>query len=359
MDYRLVARSLSAVAFLIGAAMFFSLPWAHPAMGRRIAWPAGEAPPFEWRGFAALVGSMLVCVLVAWLLYRYGRGSHDRLYRKEAMAVVGLSWIMATVLGALPYYFGEIERGPSVRLTREGSPALAYDFASWNWRKWRAAPPLSSEQYQAVHALAQTGAVGLSEIALRQATDNPSAADVLRRLAEDDPLWRGALIFPGEEDSPSARADHYRIRWITMGLFDSLFESQSGFSTTGATVISDLEDPVLVPHCILFWRSSTHFLGGLGIIVLFVVVLGQGSAGKQLMRAEMPGPTKEGATARMQHTAWLFAGIYCGLNVVLTLVLMLQGLTLFDALCHAFGTMATGGFSTWNASLGTFRQPRD
>ena len=119
-------------------------------------------------------------------------------------------------------------------------------------------------------------------------------------------------------------------------------------------MISDLEDPYVIPHCLLFWRSSTHFLGGLGIIVLFVVILGQGSAGKAMMRAEMPGPTKEGSTARMQHTAWLFAAIYCGLNVILAILLMLCGLTVFDAICHAFGTMATGGFSTYNKSVGAF-----
>ena len=141
-----------------------------------------------------------------------------------------------------------------------------------------------------------------------------------------------------------------------MGLADACFESQSGFSTTGATVISDLEDPHLIPHCILFWRSTTHFLGGLGIIVLFVSILGSGPAGKALMRAEMPGPTKEGATERMQETAWLFAAVYVGLNVVLAAILKLAGLSVFDALCHAFGTMATGGFSTYNDSVGHFAQ---
>ena len=135
---------------------------------------------------------------------------------------------------------------------------------------------------------------------------------------------------------------------------DWLFESQSGFSTTGATVLTELEKPELVPRCILFWRSSTHFLGGLGIIVLFVAVLGQGSAGKTLMRAEMPGPSKEGSQARMQHTALWFAGIYFALNIVLTIILLVEGMSLYDALCHAFGTMATGGFSTHNESLGWF-----
>ena len=112
-----------------------------------------------------------------------------------------------------------------------------------------------------------------------------------------------------------------------------------------------------IASCIHFWRSSTHFLGGLGIIVLFVVLLGQGSAGKALMRTEVPGPASDSFSARMQHSAWRFASIYLVLNVVLTVLLLLLGMGPFDALCHAFGTMATGGFSTYNASLGHFQSP--
>ena len=88
--------------------------------------------------------------------------------------------------------------------------------------------------------------------------------------------------------------------------------------------------------------------------MLFVAILGQGSAGKAMMRAEMPGPTKEGSMPRMQHTALVFAAIYVGLNVTLTIIYLVEGMSVFDALCHAFGTMATGGFSTYNASLGHF-----
>lgn len=135
---------------------------------------------------------------------------------------------------------------------------------------------------------------------------------------------------------------------------EAMFESQSGFSTTGATILTDLENPQLVPHCILFWRSSTHFLGGLGIVVLFVAILGQGSAGKAMMRVEMPGPSKEGSMPRMQHAALAFAGIYLALNAILTVIYIVEGMSLFDGLCHAFGTMATGGFSTYNASHGRF-----
>ena len=105
-----------------------------------------------------------------------------------------------------------------------------------------------------------------------------------------------------------------------------------------------------------FWRSSTHFLGGMGIIVLFVAILGQGSAGKTLMRSEIPGPTKEGPRTRMQHTAWVFATLYIVLTLVLSVILGCYGLSWFDSLCTAFGTMATGGFSTYNDSIGHFSQ---
>ncbi len=89
-------------------------------------------------------------------------------------------------------------------------------------------------------------------------------------------------------------------------------------------------------------------------MVLFVAVLGHGSAGKALMLAEMPGPSNETGRSRTQHAAWIFTFIYFGLNVILTLLLLLQGMTWFDALCHSFGTIATGGFSTYNDSVAHF-----
>ena len=252
MDLRLISKLLGIISALIGATMVFSIPWAIPALGKRDGVPGLDK--VEWHDLTALLISMLICFLLGLLLIWLGRNNGGQLFRKEAMAVVGLSWVLATFLGALPFWISATQRD-------EGTP---------------------------------------------------------------------------------------------MSLVDCLFESQSGFSTTGATVISELEDPHLVSHCILFWRSSTHFLGGLGIVVLFVAILGQGSAGKALMRTEMPGPSKEGTQTLMQHTAWVFAGIYCGLTLLLTLILCGLDMTLFDALCHAFGTMATGGFSTYNKSIAQF-----
>jgi trk system potassium uptake protein TrkH len=246
MNKSLLCRLLSIVAILIGASMAFSLIWALPIFGGQ--WQ------FEQHGFWGLVASMVVCFAVGGILRRLGKDGRGQLFQKEAMAVVGLSWVLATVLGALPYTF----------------------------------------------------------------------------------------------------SGTYRTSVDSMSYVDAMFEAQSGFSTTGATVLTDLENPALVPRCILFWRSSTHFLGGLGIIVLFVAILGQGSAGKALMKAEMPGPSQSSAQARMQHTAWALFLVYVGLNAALTALLMLENLSFFDALCHAFGTMATGGFSTYNASVGYF-----
>jgi trk system potassium uptake protein TrkH len=121
---------------------------------------------------------------------------------------------------------------------------------------------------------------------------------------------------------------------IKMTLIDALFESASGFTGTGATVITDLESPELVPRSILFWRSETHFLGGLGILVLFVAIFGRGAEGKALLRAELPGPNQDSDYARVQHAAIAFAGVYLLLNGALTSLLIMQGMSTFDALCQ-------------------------
>lgn len=435
MNFRLLCKLLGVVALLIGAMMLFSMPWAFPALGWRRA--LEQPQETEWVGLAALLVSMLASFAVAVVLMLIGRSSTGQLYRKEAMAVVGLSWMLSTVLGALPFFFAGVQRTSSVRLNGVAEETQVFRFSGW-WHHWYLERPLPAHLYEMVEIMNAKGAKGIDALRLQRElarydlmeivveeydkaqrqglTDESLKQNLLKRLyrASDEQLeldsiaqvldrvgirvedrknadvyralvtplyntkhfeisdkefdvrtnalkklckrnerWGNAIIFPNQEEAAADRDGNFRIRWIKMGIADCLFESQSGFSTTGATVISDLEDPVLVPHCILFWRSSTHFLGGLGIIVLFVVLLGQGSAGKALMRAEMPGPTKEGSTARMQDTAWRFAAMYCGLNVVLVL-LLLPEMSLFDAICHAFGTLATGGFSTYNKSVGYF-----
>jgi trk system potassium uptake protein TrkH len=130
---------------------------------------------------------------------------------------------------------------------------------------------------------------------------------------------------------------------------DAFFETMSGFTTTGATILTDIE---VVPKGILYWRSLTHWIGGMGIIVLSVAILPVlGIGGMQLFVAEMPGPAPDKLHPRITHTAKRLWGIYVLLTFVETIMLMTGGMNFFDSLCHAFGTMATGGFSTQNDSI--------
>ena len=357
MNFRLLSKLLGILALLIGGFMLFSLVWADPGIGAHTDVAPGIAVDRpESNGIWGLIYSALICWLIGGGMYWYGRDADTKIYRKEAMAVVGLSWVLATVLGALPYMLSGTCRGPSIRVFEEADTILVSASRLKVWKSWETADPVSQDEMAVLEAIANSDARGMSQRELIVATGLFEAPDVFRQLNQRHPFAK-RLSEPGEDpDAPADRSSNYRLNFVRMGLVDSMFESQSGFSTTGATVICDLEDPFLIPHCILFWRSSTHFLGGLGIIVLFVVLLGQGSAGKALMRAEMPGPTQDNSNARMQHTAWLFAAMYVGLNFVLAVILMFLGMSIFDSVCHAFGTMATGGFSTYNTSLGHFVQ---
>lgn len=133
---------------------------------------------------------------------------------------------------------------------------------------------------------------------------------------------------------------------------DAYFETMSGLTTTGSTVLVDIE---AVYKSVLFWRSFTHWLGGMGIIVLFIAVLPYlGAGGKQLFKSESPGPDPRGLSPRIKDTASILYRLYVGLTVLQTILLMIAGMSFYDALCHTFGTLATGGFSTRNASIAAY-----
>lgn len=133
---------------------------------------------------------------------------------------------------------------------------------------------------------------------------------------------------------------------------DAFFETMSGFTTTGSTILDNIE---VLPRCMLFWRSFTHWIGGMGVL-LFVMMLGtlDKNNAMHLMRAEMPGPEADKLLPRARDTARLLYGIYLGLTVLLCLLLKLGGLSFYDSLVHAFGTAGTGGFSNYAASVGYF-----
>lgn len=130
------------------------------------------------------------------------------------------------------------------------------------------------------------------------------------------------------------------------------FECVSGFTTTGATILSNIDQ---LPHSILLWRALTQWLGGLGIVVLFVAVLPtMGVGGKKLFRVEAPGPEQEGVHPHIRDTARILWLVYLGLTIAETVLLRIGGMGWFDAVCHTFTTLATGGFSTTDASAGGF-----
>ncbi len=247
MNWLLLSRLLGLVGMLVGASMVFSLPWAFPVFG--------EATEFEAAGFWGICGAIACSLGSGSLLYLIGRKEHGTILRKEALAIVGLSWIYSGILGCLPF------------------------------------------------------------------------------------LFSGSMVAPN----------------VPMTIPDALFESISGFTTTGASVLRELEDPALVPRSVLFWRSFTHCLGGMGIIVLFVAILRHlGAGGKVLMKREVPGPTSEAVRPRVRESAIVMWVIYVAFTLILSLILWLEGMSVFDAFCHSFGSMATGGFSTHNASVGYF-----
>lgn len=238
------------LSLLVGGAMLLSLPWAFPWLG--------ATDVVETRGIRGILGGASISLLLGLALTWLSRGEAGSVLHKEALAVVGLGWMLAGVLGALPY------------------------------------------------------------------------------------LFAGVQVAPGQ----------------TMTVIDALFESISGFTTTGASLLPELEDPERIPKSIMFWRCFTQWLGGMGIIVLFIALLGHlGMGGKALMHREVTGPINESVMPRVRETALFMWQIYVGLSALLLVIFLLEGMTLYDASCHTFATIATGGFSTHNASVAYFNSP--
>ena len=181
-----------------------------------------------------------------------------------------------------------------------------------------------------------------------------------------------ALGAPGREDVGAREGFAIvGLSWITLSLIGALpfvfggvlpsytnafFETMSGFTTTGATILGGTATPGIeaIPHAFHFWRSLAHWMGGMGIIVLTLAVLPiLGVGGMQLFRAEVPGPSADKLTPRVRETARRLWLLYVGITAIEVLAL-LPAMSFFDAVNHAFATMATGGFSTLNGSVAGF-----
>ena len=160
------------------------------------------------------------------------------------------------------------------------------------------------------------------------------------------------------------------ISWILLSVFgalpfvfsgeiprfvDAFFETVSGFTTTGASILTDVE---ALSHSILFWRSFTHWVGGMGVLVFVLAILPSTDAKTlYVMRAEVPGPTCDKLVAKVRRTALILYGIYLVMTLILILLLVLGGMPLFDSMLHAFGTAGTGGFGIKSNSVEFYQSP--
>ena len=182
-----------------------------------------------------------------------------------------------------------------------------------------------------------------------------------------------ALTFkPPKNRSMRAREGFFivGISWILLSVFGSLpfvfsgeiphfvdafFETVSGFTTTGASILTNVE---ALSHSILFWRSFTHWVGGMGVLVFVLAILPNADAKTlYVMRAEVPGPTCDKLVAKVRRTALILYGIYFAMTVILILLLLLGGMPLFDSMLHAFGTAGTGGFGIKSNSVEFYQSP--
>ena len=232
MNYRILLKYLGFICIAIGASMTPAIAWALYL---------GESG-----GLRSLTLSLAISLSIGIALSLAGRGAPARIYEREAIGLVGVTWIVACWLGSLPFVFAGV--------------------LGWN---------------------------------------------------------------------------------------DAYFESVSGFTTTGSTVIADIE---AVDKCLLFWRSFTHWLGGIGIVILFIAVLPYiGAGGKLIMKSETTGPSSSRLLPRFRKSAALMFKVYVSLTILNIAALMLAGMNFYDALVHTFGGLATGGFSNRQASVGAYK----
>lgn len=182
-------------------------------------------------------------------------------------------------------------------------------------------------------------------LAVNRLTGRPGDLTIRESYLTVTLAWLGAAVFG---------ALPYWLAAVATPL-DAFFESISGFTTTGSSIFPD---PGSLPRGILFWRDLSQWLGGMGIIVLVVAILPfLGVGGMQLFRAEVPGPTPDRLQPRISQTAKILWTVYVGLTAAQAALFLFGGLSLFDAVTHAFGCMPTGGFSPRSASIGHFQSP--
>ncbi|MEM9883412.1 MAG: TrkH family potassium uptake protein, partial [Planctomycetota bacterium] len=250
--------------------------------------------------------------------------------RQLGLLMLVLGGGMGMMAGLEYLIWADLGRGERVGLIAMGASALigaAVGLGLWRAGRSRDATPMMSR---------------------REALLLVACGWVLGAAVSGLPYWLWATVggagtgLPGEVDEP-----HVFRSYIA-----SYFEAMSGLTTTGATVLGDIGG---LPNSLLLWRATTHWLGGLGIVVLFVAVLPIiGTGGKKLFNVEAPGPQQQGVRPRIGDTARLLWMIYTGITLAALASFRLAGMSWFDAVCHSFSVVSTGGLSTRDASIGHF-----
>jgi trk system potassium uptake protein TrkH len=224
-------------------------------------------------------------------------------------------------------------------LIRVYSPVfLAPALVAMLYREWR----------EVVGFLLSFGVSAIAGTALRQSRHSASSDIERVRRVEGFAIvagtWMGVAALSG-----------IPYMWNGLSVIDALFESMSGLTTTGATILRDFSS---YGRALFFWRALTHWIGGLGVIALFIAVLPRlGIAGRELFFAEAAGPTDEKLTPRLRHTAMALWQVYVALTAAQVIALSLAGMSAYDAVCHAFATMAAGGFSPHPLSIAGYDSP--
>ncbi len=292
MNISRVCRFLGLIVLLFGLSMIAAVPWTIPLLG--------QTDCFDWRGFKALLESMACCGVVSAVLFYYGRN------------------------------------GKSEKQSSGDSPSFSKQEDTFDPVKMYEITEYANEQ-SATKPLLRREAIAVVVLGW-------ALAGILGAMP---------FLFAHVQRSEKIPDNPYSAN-IVMNAADCIFESFSGVTGFGATVIDNVENKACIPRSILFWRSELHFLGGLGIMVLLVAILGGKSAGKSLMQTEMPHTPQESPYARVQKTALALLSVYLGLTAILSILLLLEGMSFYDSICHSFATIATGGFSTRNTSIGFF-----
>lgn len=334
MNFRQVLCQLGLLFLVLSVLQLVIASWAG------IEWLFGE--PREREAFAALlisagVGALLG--LAAWFLNR--RFQEWLVGRREALLLVGMTWILGAALCGLPYHvWARLADAATNVSSHDARPAADVDTAL--------------EPRDPSHSPSGEPDAAPPGVSAERLRDSDEPVD-LDPPAHGTPLPPppAEAIPPGVEPDAAAAERAIAVGAHPFNAFTNCyFEAMSGLTTTGATILTEIGS---VPPSLLLWRALTHWLGGLGIVVLFVAVLPSlGAGGKKLFRVEAPGPQPEGVRPHIAETARVLWLIYVGLTVVQTVCLRLAGMSWFDAVCHTFATLATGGFSTMDTSLGGY-----